>query len=107
MGAQSFVCRPGATVGYKWAMTANITREVVAALNALGDRELEIVDPDTQKAYVVVDATLHRRAMEALRRQQDRDAISEGLAQMEAEDGQPIDEAFAGIFSRLGLPQPK
>jgi hypothetical protein len=88
-------------------MTANLTREVVAALHAVGDRELEIVDPDTQRTYVVVDATVHRRAMEALRRQQDRDAIAEGLAQMEAGDGKPIDEAFAGIFSRLGLPQPK
>jgi hypothetical protein len=43
--------------------------------------------------------------MAALRRQQDHDAIAEGIAQMEAGQGKPLDEAFEGMRERLGFPQ--
>ena len=85
------------------AMTAKLNKELAAALHAVGDRELEVVDPETQRTYVLVDSETHRRAMEALRRQQDRDAIAEGLAQMEAGEGKPLDQAFADMRSRLGF----
>lgn len=57
---------------------------------------IEVRDEATQKVYILSDASLHRRAMEALRRQrqlEDRDAIAEGIAQMEAGQGMPLDEA--------------
>lgn len=66
-------------------MTVQLCKDPAAALHATGDA--------------------HVRATDALRRQQDRDAISEGLAQMEAEQGMPLDLAFASIRSRLGFPQ--
>ena len=37
-------------------------------------------------------------------RETSRNAIAEGIAQMEAGDGTPIDEAFEEIRDRLGLP---
>ena len=40
---------------------------------------------------------------EVLLRQQDREAIAEGIRQMEAGEGQPLDNAFAEIRSRLGF----
>lgn len=86
-------------------MTAKLTKELAAALHATGESELEVVDPDTDRTYFLVDSETHRRAMEALRRQQDRDAIAEGLAQMEAGQGKPLDQAFSEMRSRLGLPQ--
>lgn len=43
--------------------------------------------------------------MDALRRQQDRDAIAAGLAQLKAGEGQPLDRAFQDIRTRLGLAQ--
>jgi len=85
-------------------MATILNKELAAALHATGDRELELVDPETQRTYVLVDSETHRRAMEALRRQQDRDAIAEGIAQMESGQGRPLDEAFSNLRSRLGFP---
>jgi hypothetical protein len=82
-------------------MTAKLTKELAAALHATGDNELEIVDPDTQRTYILVDSDTHRRAMEALRRQQDRDAIAQGIAEMEAGEGMPVDEARKLTRERL------
>ena len=103
-------------------MSATLTKEQTAALLATEDGELEVVDPETQRRYFVVEAEVHRQAMEALRRQQDRDAIAQGIREMEAglgiplEEarrltremlamepglGQPLDEAFAEIRARL------
>ncbi|MGE0609421.1 MAG: hypothetical protein AB7O62_20180 [Pirellulales bacterium] len=86
-------------------MTAKLTKELAAALLATGESELEIIDPETQRTYFLVDGETHRRAMDALRRQHDRDAIAEGLQQMEAGQGQPLDKAFSDLRSRLGFPQ--
>lgn len=91
-------------------MTVELSKELLDALNATGDRELEVVDPRTNRRYTIVDSEIHRRAMEALRRQQEYDqqeyeAIAEGVAQMEAGEGEPLDKAFARMRSRLGFPQ--
>lgn len=86
-------------------MIIPLTKELAAALLATGKSELEVVDPETQRTYFLVDGDTHRRAMEALRRQQDRDAIAEGLAQMKAGQGKPLDQAFSDMRARLGFPQ--
>lgn len=85
-------------------MMAKLTKELTAALHATGAGELEVVDPETQRTYFVVDADIHRQAMEALHRQQDRDAIAQGIAEMEAGQGKPLDQAFAEMRVRLGFP---
>ena len=92
---------------YDPAMIMKITQELADALNTSGDSELEVVDPQTQRRYVLIDSETHRRAMEALRREQDREAIAEGLAQMDAGQGQPLDEAFADLRSQFGFLSPK
>jgi hypothetical protein len=86
-------------------MIAKLTKELAAALNATGGRELEVVDPETQRTYFLVDSETHRRAMEALRPQHDRSAVAEGLVQMEEGQGKPLDQAFSDLRSRLGFPQ--
>lgn len=86
-------------------MIAKLTKELAAALNATGECELEVVDPETQRTYFLVDGETHRLAMEALRRQHDRDAIAEGLVQMEGGQGKPLDQAFLDMRSRLGFPK--
>lgn len=87
-------------------MTAKLTKDLIAALHAAGDNELEVVDPETQRKFFVVDATVHRLAMDALRRQQDRDAIAQGIAEMEAGGAIPIDEARKLARERLLAHQP-
>lgn len=92
-------------LGYDLNMTAKLTKELAAALHATGESELEVVDPDTQRTYFVVDANIHRQAMDALRRQQDRDAVAQGIVEMEAGEGIALDAAFDDIRANLGLRQ--
>lgn len=61
-------------------MIMKLTKELADALNATGNTELEVVDPDTQRTYFLVDSETHRRAMDALRRLQDCNAIAQGIA---------------------------
>ena len=91
----------GLNLGYDLNMTAKLTKELAAALNATGESELEVVDPDTQRTYFLVDSETHRRAMDALHRQQDRDAIAQGIAEMEAGEGIPVAEAHKLTRERL------
>ncbi|MBW3539818.1 MAG: hypothetical protein KY476_06070 [Planctomycetes bacterium] len=82
-------------------MTAKLTKELTAALLATGAGELEVVDPETQRTYFVVDADIHRQAMDALCRQQDRQAIAQGITEMEAGEGIPVEEARELARERL------
>ncbi|MBT5019482.1 hypothetical protein N8590_02535 [bacterium] len=60
-------------------------------------------DTETQRVYFLVDSEIHQRAIQALKRQQDREAIAEGLADMEAGRVVPLDQAFEEIRTRLEL----
>ena len=84
-------------------MIPKLSQELAEALTVSGEEPLEVVNPNDNRTYFVVDEETHRQAMEALRRQRDRDAIAEGIAQMKAGEGTPIDEAFEEIRDRLGL----
>lgn len=88
-------------MGYDLAMIAKLTKELADALNATDESELEVVDPETSRMYFIVDGETHRQAMDALRRQQDRDAIAQGLAEMEAGEGIPVAEARQLTRERL------
>ena len=85
-------------------MTQRLSKEFADALRANGEQELEVIDPATNHVYVVVDSQTHRQAMAALRRQQDHEAIAEGLAQMEAGQGKPLHEVEAEMRAELGYP---
>lgn len=95
----------GSALAYNRGMTAKLTKELAAALHATGDHELEVVDPDTLRVYFIVESEVHRQAMDALRRQQDRDAIAQGIAEMETGQGIPLAEAFDDIRAALSLRQ--
>jgi hypothetical protein len=82
-------------------MITKLNQELVDALLAAGESELEVVDPNSQRTYFVVDAETHRQAKEALLRQRDREAIAQGIAEMEAGEGIPVDEARKLTRERL------
>ena len=86
-------------------MTPKLNKELSDALHASENGEVQAIDPATNKVYVVVDGEVHRKAMDALRRQKDHAAIAEGIAQMEAGEGQPLDEAFEDVRKNLGFPE--
>ena len=77
---------------------------IADALDANGKEELPVVHPTTNRLYVVVDDETHRKAMEALRRQEDRDAIAEGISQMESGQGKPLHEVEAELRAEFGYP---
>jgi len=73
------VLQLGHPIGINSGMPTKLTKELADPLNATGENELEVVEPSTQRTYFVVDVAVHRRAMDALRRQQnwEVDAILE------------------------------
>ncbi|TWT84788.1 hypothetical protein CA13_62680 [Planctomycetes bacterium CA13] len=78
-----------------------LTSDLAEALHASGDK-LPVVDTsDPNRVFVVVDLDVHERAMQALREREDLAAIDEGIAQMEAGQGIPLDEAFQKIDDEL------
>ena len=88
-------------------MIARLTPELKAALDATGNGELELLDPETQRRCVLVDSDTFHQAMEALRSQQDREAIAQGIAQLDSGEGRSLEESFQAMRTRLGFaPQP-
>lgn len=82
-------------------MPPKLSQELVAALEAVGNGELEVVNPNDNRVYFVVDGDTHRQAMDALRRQREREAIANGIAQMEAGEGVSLEEARNQTRGRL------
>lgn len=85
-------------------MTVQLNKELALALKSAGSGGLEVIDPDTNQVYVIVDEKIHHRALQALRAQEDRDAIAEGISQMEAGQGRPAEEVFEDLRNELGFP---
>ena len=60
-------------------------------------------DTDSARIYFLVEESVHRRAMQALKSQQDLDAIRRGVAQMEAGSGTPVAEVRQQLAQELGF----
>ena len=65
---------------------------------------VEVEDPQSQRVYVLTELETHRKAMQALRRQDDRAAIRAGIDDMEAGRVVPFEEVDRIIRTKLGLP---
>ena len=81
-------------------MSPRLSEEISAALREQ-PTECRVVDPATQRTYVLVDDESHAQAMRALRQQQDLEAIQTGIQQMQAGDTMPIAEARRLAKERL------
>ena len=73
-------------------MSQLLTPEQSAALQA-SEGDLRIVDPATQRVYVLIDDETHGRAMEALRKREDLQAIQAGIDDVEAGRIQSAEDA--------------
>ena len=86
---------------YNVCMTAKLNKELSDALHASdGDRLPIIIDPTSNRLYVLVDA----EAFEELECQQTRQAIQAGLDSMKAGGGIPLEEADTQMRKELGFP---
>lgn len=85
-------------------MAARLSKELCDAIHASDEDSLEVIDPTSNRSYFIIDDDTYRRASRALRQQADHDAIAAGIAEMEAGEGQPIDEAFAELSATAAFP---
>ena len=85
-------------------MTPKLTDEMRQALQQQPGGPVEIPDDESQRVYVLIDAELHERAMRALQQQQDWESIQEGIAQADAGDTMPLQEADRRIREEFGFP---
>ena len=85
-------------------MTPKLTDEMRQAIEARKGDPIPVEDEQTHRTYVIVDSETHQRAMQALQRQEDLAAIQEGIDDMEAGRGMPIEEADKRIREKLGFP---
>ena len=84
-------------------MTTKLPEELRQPLRQ-SPKEVRLVDEQTQAVYFVMDEETHRRAMRALKEQEDNDAIAEGLQQMETGEGRPLHEVDAAMQRDFKLP---
>ncbi|MCA9079998.1 MAG: hypothetical protein KDA58_05535 [Planctomycetaceae bacterium] len=81
-------------------MSPQLPPDIAEALHA-NPGDCRVIDPSTQRVYVLVDDETHRRAMRALREQEDFAAIQEGIAQMERGETLSLEEARRLTEERL------
>ena len=69
---------------------------------------IEVEDSHSEKVYFLSDAEVHHRAMRALQRQENHDAIQAGIDDMEAGRVEPYEEVSRRLRTHLqekyGLP---
>jgi hypothetical protein len=66
--------------------------------------EVRLQDDQTHAVYVVVDEATHRRAMKALKAQEDWESVQRGLADRAQRNELPLAEADAQMRKELGFP---
>ena len=65
---------------------------------------LRLEDDQTHAVYVIIDEETHRRAMRALREQEDWQSVQRGLKQREQGLGQPLAEVDVAMRKEFGFP---
>lgn len=81
-------------------MTAKLTPDQISAIQQQGG-PIQVVDPNNNRIYVVVDIETHQQAMDAKRKLDDLKAIQQGIDDSEAGRVQPLAEAFAELRESL------
>lgn len=83
-------------------MTPKLTNEQSAALHASGD-EMRILDPSTNKFYVVVEQSMHQKAKAAmkLREEDELAAVQRGIEDVKAGRTTPAEEAHKRVRENL------
>jgi hypothetical protein len=79
-----------------------LTDEQIAAIQQ-SPNGVSCEDTTTHRVYFLVDEQFHRRAMQALKQQQDVEAIRKGVAQMEAGGGRLVQDVRQQLAQELGF----
>ncbi len=84
-------------------MTAKLSDDLQKEVDAHAGQPIKVEHPGTHKVYVIVDHDTHQRAMRALQRQEEVDAIAVGIDAMEDGRTIPLAEADRQIRQELGF----
>ena len=84
-------------------MIAKLPDELRQALQQ-NPNDVRLEDDQTKAVYVVVDEETHRRAMRALKEQEDWESVQRGLADRQQGNEQPLADADAQMRRELGFP---
>lgn len=84
-------------------MTPKLSKELADALHSQDDLRLEVVDPQSNRVYFIVDAD----TLSHLEGKSAHDAIQRGLESVKRGEGRPLDEVAADIREEFGFPQPQ
>lgn len=87
-------------------MTVKLNDDLQQAVDAQADRPMAAEHEPTRKVYYIYTELMHQKASQALREQENNDAIAEGLRQMENGEGRPLNEVDAEMRKDFGL-QPR
>ncbi|REJ67484.1 MAG: hypothetical protein DWQ31_11145 [Planctomycetota bacterium] len=81
-------------------MNAKLPPEIRKAIEQ-NPLDVRLEDEETNAVYFIMDEATHRRAMLALKEQEDNRAIGEGLRQMEQGEGKPFEEVDRAMRSEF------
>jgi len=84
-------------------MTPKLSKELADALHSQDDLRLEVVDPQSNRVYFIVDAD----TLSHLEGKRTHDAIQRGLESVKRGEGRSLDEVAADIREEFGFPQPQ
>jgi len=84
-------------------MTAKLSDDLQRAADAQADTPVAAEHDGTQKVYYIYTEHMHHKASQALRQQEDLDAIQAGIEAMEAGRTIPLAEADRRIRQELGF----
>ncbi len=84
-------------------MTAKLSKELSEALRSQDDDRLEVVDPENNRVYYIVDA----ETLNHLEQKSTHEAIQLGLESMQRGEGRPLDEVASDIRAEFGFPEPQ
>lgn len=84
-------------------MTAQLNDDLQREVDAHAGQPVEVEHPLTHKRYVIVESDTYRRNMQALRKQEDLEAIQKGIDAMEEGRTISLAEADRQIREELGF----
>lgn len=89
---------------YNEKMNIRLTDELRSAIKRQPGTPIRVEDEETREVYFIIDDDTHKRAMKALRQQEDLAAIQEGVKDMEEGRVVPFEDIDARIRDKLGVP---
>ena len=84
-------------------MAMKLSEELQRAIDNQGGTPVEFEDPQTQKVYILVEQSIHNKAMKALQQQEEVAVIQAGIDAAEQGRVSTMEEVDARIRKKFGL----